>query len=359
MKKSILSILAIASLVFTSCDDEKNDDITTPVVTSSKTTLPGNIIESTTLDASKEYVLTGSTIVNSGATLTIPAGTKIEALAGGSAVYIAALKGGKINIEGTAANPVVMSSKDPKPGDWGGLTLCGSAVTSAGAEADGDVLKKNEALAEVGGFIYGGTNNADSSGSINYLVIRGAGANINPDSQYNGISFYAVGSGTKVSNIAVIDGDDDGVEFFGGTVSASNLYLENNSDDSVDWTEEWSGKISNVYISHTKEGFSTVFEGDKDNANPQFENITAVSTVGGTGLQFKKQSGGTITGLNLSGYGVDIDMKDAGPLSNVKIEGKDADASLLEGETRKYKLNSGKDAAKVDISAWTWRNAGL
>lgn len=357
MKKTILSILTLASLVFASCEDNGQEG--GEVVETPKTVLPGNIIEDTTLDASVEYLLTGSVIVNSGATLTIPAGTKIEALAGGSSVYIATLKGGKININGTASDPVVMSSKDSNPGDWGGLTLCGSATTSAGAKEDGDVLKKNEALAEVGGFIYGGTNDADSSGSINYLVIRGAGANINPDSQYNGISFYAVGSGTSVSNIAIIDGDDDGVEFFGGTVTASNIYLENNSDDSVDWTEEWSGGISNVYISHTEEGFSTVFEGDKDNANPTFTNITAVSTVGGTALQFKKTSGGIITGLSLEGYAVDLDMKDGGALSNVQIDGADANATLLSGETRKYTLSSGKSSTKVDISGWSWINATL
>ena len=80
---------------------------------------------------------------------------------------------------------------------------------------------------------------------------------------------------------------DDGVEFFGGTAIASNLYLENNDDDSIDWTEEWSGSVTNAYISNTVAGFSTVFEGDKANANPTFTNITAISTVSGTALQFK------------------------------------------------------------------------
>ena len=231
-----------------------------------------------------------------------------------------------------------MSSAASNPGDWGGLTICGNATTTAGVDAE----------AEVGGFIYGGTNDADNSGSIKYLVIKGTGAQINADSQYNGISFYAVGSGTTVENISVIDGADDGVEFFGGTVSASNLYLENNEDDSVDWTEGWNGTLTNTYISHTVAGFSTAFEGDKDNGNPKFINLTAISTVGGTGLQFKKTSGGTITNIWLEGYTNNIDMKDGGPLVNVIIDGSSAST------TADYKTGT-----KVDISTWTWKTAGL
>ncbi len=311
--------------------------------------LQGSIEETVTLDPSIAYNLTSALIVQDGGKLVIPAGTKITARAGGNGVYIAILKGGLIEIDGTADNPVVISSPNAESGDWGGLTICGDATTSAGVDA----------TAEVGGFIYGGSNDEDNSGFVKYLVIRGTGAQINSESQYNGVSLYAVGSGTELSNIAVINGADDGVEFFGGTVSASNLYLENNDDDSIDWTESWSGGITDVYISHSVPGFSTVFEGDKDNANPTFTNITAVSTVEGTALQFKKESGGSITGLYLEGYAVDLDMKDGGSLSNVQIDGADPDATLISGESSKYTLNSGKDAAKVDISTWTWIEAGL
>ena len=299
--------------------------------------LNGTITSNRTLKADTKYSLTGSFIVDNGATLTIEAGTKITADKGGTDVYIAVLKGSKIDIQGTEANPVVISSYNPAAGDWGGLTICGKATTTAGVNA----------TAEVGGFVYGGTTDNDNSGSIKNLVIKGTGAQINSESQYNGVSFYAVGSETVVENIAVIDGSDDGVEFFGGTVNASNLYLENNEDDSVDWTEGWNGTITNTYISHTIEGFSTAFEGDKVNNNPKFVNVTAVSTVGGTALQFKKESGATITKLHLSGYEENIDMRDNGPLENVKIDGETADP------------NATYNAEKIDISSWTWKDASL
>tara|TARA_R110002049_G_scaffold65035_1_gene170924 strand:+ start:45659 stop:47674 length:2016 start_codon:yes stop_codon:yes gene_type:complete len=300
--------------------------------------LQGAVTGKVTLDANTSYKLNSSYIVQDGGELVIPAGTKITARDGGTGVYIAVLKGGKIDIQGTAAKPVVISSANANPGDWGGLTICGKATTSAGIDAE----------AEVGGFIYGGTVDADNSGSVTYLVIKGTGAQINSESQYNGVSLYAVGSATVLNNISVINGADDGIEFFGGTASVTNMYLENNEDDAIDWTEGWNGTVTNAYISHTIEDFSTVFEGDKANGNPKFNNITAISTTGGTALQFKKQSGGTITNLYLSGYTKNIDMADDGPLANVIIDGNAANT------TDAY--NTG---TQVDISGWVWKSTGL
>ena len=349
MKKSVFKILSIVTFCFvtltlSNCGSEEPDIIIIEPTDSevignlNSGVMNGNLDEDYTLDAAKIYSLSASFIIESGVTLTIPAGTSIQAVNGGTSVYIAVLKGGKIDIQGTESSPVFMSSAAGNAGDWGGLTICGDATTTAGIDAE----------AEVGGFIYGGTNDADNSGSINYLIIKGTGAQINADSQYNGISFYAVGSGTSISNVAVIDGSDDGVEFFGGTVSATNLFLENNEDDSIDWTEGWNGTVDNAYISHTIEGFSTVFEGDKDNGKPKFNNITAVSTVGGTALQFKKESGATITGLSLTGYDVSIDMKDDGALANVLIDGAVADPSL-----------SYTNTAKVTASDFAWVNSSV
>jgi len=295
--------------------------------------LTGELTGNKTLTAAVTYNLTGSYIVKSGAKLTIEKGTRIIADAKGTDVYLAVLKGGEIDIQGTAEEPVVMSSGNAKPGDWGGLTICGDATTTAGVNAE----------AEVGGFIYGGSNDTDNSGTIKYLVIKGTGAQISTESQYNGVSLYAVGSGTVLENIAVINGADDGIEFFGGTVSAKNIYLENNEDDAVDWTEGWSGTVTDTYVKHTIDGFSTAVEADKDNANPKLINFTAISTTGGTALQFKKQSGATITNVFLEGYSTNVDMKDDGPLANVIIDG--------EAATTTNPYNTG---TKVDISSWTW-----
>jgi len=302
------------------------------------TILQGVITGNITLDASVDYQLSSSYIVQDGGKLTIPAGTKITARDGGTDVYIAILKGGKIDVQGTEANPVIISSVNANPGDWGGLTLVGKATTTEGMDA----------IAEVGGFIYGGTDDADSSGSIKNLVIIGTGAQINAESQYNGISFYSVGSGTVVENVAIINGSDDGVEFFGGAVSVTNLYLENNEDDAVDWTEGWNGSVTNTYVLHNIEGFSTAVEGDGVNNSPKLINFTAISSVGGTALQFKKESGAVFTNLHLEGYTTNVDMKDNGALSSVKIDGINADPAA------DFSLGT-----QVEISGWSWINTRL
>jgi len=334
--RKFAAIIATAGLfIATSCGDDDPDIILPtgggPDPEPTNTVLNGDISEDITLDASNIYSLTGTLTVQPGAKLTIPAGTTIVSQTG-TDKYVVVQKGAQIDIQGTASNPVVMGTSNNNPGDWGGLVIAGDATTTEGANA----------VAEVGGILYGGTNDADNSGSINYLIIRGAGAQINADSQYNGLTLYAVGSGTSINNVAIIDGADDGVEFFGGTVSASNLYFENNEDDSVDWTEGWNGTIANVYVSHSAD-FSTAIEADGINNNPRVVNFTAVSSVSGTALQFKKESGATITGLSLTGYGITIDMKDDGPLANVQIDGVNADPS-----------NGYLAAATVSLSDFSW-----
>ncbi len=303
--------------------------------------LPGTVNNNLSLDANTEYVISGVVSVESGATLTIPAGTKITARSDdnedGTNIYIVVQKGGMIDIQGTESNPVVMSSTSETPGSWGGLVIAGNAETTEGVDA----------TAEVGGIIYGGNEADDNSGSISYLILSDAGAQINSESQYNGLSLYAVGSGTTIENVAILNGSDDGVEFFGGSVSVTNLYLENNQDDAVDWTEGWNGKITNTYVLHTTENFSTAIEADGVNNMPTIENFTAVSETGGIALQFKKQSGATITGLSLTGYDTVLDIPEEGrtDLSGIQIEGVDAALETT------YEVD-----ATVDVSMFDWVN---
>ena len=352
MKKSnqpfyvVLFILLGLGVVSCSEDDDQPIDPIDPVEGElDPANFQGEITEDVTLDPDETYHLTGVLSIEDGATLTIPAGTHIIANSDGednapTSVYIVVQKGGMIDIQGTASNPVVMNSDSGEPGSWGGIVIAGNAVSTAGTNAE----------AEVDNIIYGGNDPADDSGSINYLILADAGAQINADSQYNGLSLYAVGSGTEIQNVAILNGADDGIEFFGGSVSATNLYLENNEDDAVDWTEGWNGSVNNVYVTHDIENFSTAIEADGANGNPTITNFTAVSTTGGTALQFKKLSGATITGLSLSGYDTNIDIAEDGrtDLSGIQIEGEDAD------------VNAAYDAdATVDAGSFDWVQENL
>ena len=357
MKNRFL-VFGIALAVFASCERDDtseiviNDNSVTTINNDEGTTnnedivvltpASGAITEDTTLEASKEYRLTGATIVSSGVTLTVEPGTIIKAEVGPN-VYLAVEQGAQIMAEGTASNPIIFTSNSTTPtaGDWGGIILLGRAPVNS-------VTGTATATSEIGNLPYGGNITDDNSGILRYVRVQYSGGAADGQSENNGFSFYGIGNGTTIEYIQAFEGADDGVEFFGGTVSAKNLYLENNEDDSVDWTEGWNGKVTNTYISHTIDNFSTAFEGDKVNGNPQFENLTAISTTGGTGLQFKKQSGATITNIWLEGYDTNIDMKDDGDLSNVKIDGADAST------TADYKTGT-----KVDVSTWSWKSAGL
>jgi len=305
--KSNLFFLMMLSLFVISCSDDDDNGGVTP-----DQGFNGTITEDLTLDPSVTYELSGEVLVAEGVTLTIPAGTEIVS-AQGTGNFLAVLQGGSIDIQGTPTDPVIMRSTG-NAGDWGGLLLCGNAPTTAGSDV----------TAEVGGLVYGGTDASDSSGSIDYLIIRDAGAQINADSQYNGLSLYGVGSGTSISNVAIINGADDGVEFFGGTVNASNIYLENNEDDAVDWTEGWNGTLSNAYVVNTIEGFSTAIEADGTASNPTIENFTAISSTGGLAIQMKAASSATINGFSATGFEILFEFAGSSGAADLVIDGEPA-----------------------------------
>lgn len=245
MKKSIVKLFGIFAVTAGTLASCSSSDESTPSGPSSSFVANANDFKGTindgvvTLVAGATYKLTGKIQVNSGATLTIPAGTRIEGT-GGTSAYIAVAQGGKINILGTAANPVVMTSglTTKNAGDWGGLVICGKAPINRGTVT---------AQSEVADLTYGGTVANDNSGVIQYLRVEYSGAAFNTEKEFNGISFFGVGNGTVVENVEVYHGSDDGFEFFGGTVNTSNLISIGNEDDQFDWTEGWNGTNTNWY----------------------------------------------------------------------------------------------------------------
>ncbi len=255
MKNRFLLGLALASMIFTSCTEDGTSDIVFNITNTTTTGtdtgtgidedvfLSGTYTSDLTLDADTSYVLNGSLVMTDGTTLTIPAGTTIEALAAGSDVYIAISQGAKIVADGNASNPIVFTSNasSPQAGDWGGLILLGKAPINS---VSGDATSTSE----IAGLPYGGSISNDDSGSLTYVRIEYSGGSADGQSENNGLSLYGVGNGTQVSYIQVYKGKDDGVEFFGGTVNASYISVVDLEDDSIDWTEGYSGTLSEIYI---------------------------------------------------------------------------------------------------------------
>ncbi|WP_408040044.1 hypothetical protein, partial [Tenacibaculum amylolyticum] len=252
--------------------------------------LAGEVTGNVTLNASIEYKLTSAFVVKDGGKLTIPAGTTIKAT-GGTSAYIAVAQGGQIFVEGTASNPVIMTSgaASPAPKDWGGLVVCGKAPTNIGAVA----------TSEVAGLTYGGSTTDDNSGSIRYLRIEYTGATFNSSKEFNGLSLFGVGNGTTVEYVQSFEGGDDGIEFFGGTVNGRYLVATNSGDDSIDFADGWAGTGEYWYISGSaKAGIEGSNNGNDGNATPvtnaTLSNITVVGPVT-EGALFYKEGGGNFT----------------------------------------------------------------
>ena len=190
-----------------------------------------------TLAAGNTYKLSGEYIVEEGATLHIEEGVKIIAVYDDIADYILVKQGGKINAVGTPDKPIVMTSEKEEPGAWGGIHICGRAHTNA---------EGGKGSSEIGGAVYGGNDDADNSGTLQYIRLEYTGFAFDEEHEANGISFYGVGNGTIVDHCQAYKGSDDGFEFFGGSVNVSNLVAVSCSDDSFDWTEGWNGKGTNL-----------------------------------------------------------------------------------------------------------------
>ena len=266
MKNLLLSALAIAVLTFTSCSREEESDNNNNAVTINPADFKGELLagQSATLDPTQVYNLTGSFIVRGGATLTIPAGTRIEA-PGGTASYIAIAQDGLLYVNGTSTNPVVMTSgNDVKAtGDWGGLVICGRANTNKGGSTG------QTATSEVGDLTYGGTENTDSSGVIRYLRVEYTGAAFNATKEFNGVSLFGVGSGTVFEYVQAYKSGDDGIEFFGGAVNPRYLIALHSEDDAVDFADGFSGTIDYVFIKDVaKAGVEGSNNGDNGAATP-------------------------------------------------------------------------------------------
>ena len=239
MNRKLFSMALIAGMaLFTACsDDNENNNGNNGNEPIEENVLKGEISEDVTLKSGETYELDGVYRVNEGATLNIEAGVKIVALYDETVDYILVEQGGKINAVGTASNPIVMTSDHEEPGAWGGIHICGRAHTNA---------EGGTGYSEIGNAAYGGNDDADNSGTLQYVRVEYTGYAFDEEHEANGISFYGVGNGTKVDHCQAYKGSDDGFEFFGGSVNISNMVVVSCSDDSFDWTEGWNGTGTNL-----------------------------------------------------------------------------------------------------------------
>lgn len=239
---NLLTIALVATAIsFTAC---KKSKVTEPEVAGEEV-ITGSITANKTLNANTKYTLKGYVYVKNGATLTIPAGTLIIGDKGSASSDPGTLiitMGSKIDARGTANNPIVFTSSKPAgeraPGDWGGVILLGKAkVNTAGGTDYIEGVPVNDDTK------FGGTNDDDNSGVMQYVRIEYPGIALSPNNEINGLTFGAVGRGTTIDHIEVSFSGDDAFEWFGGTVNCKYLIAQGSWDDDFDMDKGFSGNL--------------------------------------------------------------------------------------------------------------------
>ena len=297
-----------ASITLTVTDSEGQTDDATYVISIGQPEFEievnSNITANTTWTSDKVYILGGRITVVDGVTLTIEPGTIIkgEAGTGANATTLLIARGGKIMAEGTADAPIIFTSvadeilpEDVAAGNfgspnldpdinglWGGVIVLGKAPISASNES-GDVSEiqiEGIPTSDQNG-LYGGSEPADNSGVLKYISIRHGGTNIGSGNEINGLSLGGVGTGTVVENIEIVANQDDGVEWFGGTVNVKNVLVWNVGDDGIDTDQSWNGTLNNfIVVAPTGHAFELDGPEGSMEAGHVIQNGTIVATVG-------------------------------------------------------------------------------
>lgn len=292
----VVTGVAIGNATITATSDENplftaTCGITVVPSTGQVITVSGDITTDTKWYAQAKYHLSGFVYVKNNATLTIEPGTIIKGVSNTKATLIIE-RGSKIMAEGTSDKPIVFTS-DKAPGqratgDWGGIVIAGKAKTNKHDDGTG------VGIAEGGiGTKYGGTDDNDNSGILQYVRIEFPGIPLTStaNSEINGLTLYSVGNGTTIDHIQVSYSGDDSYEWFGGNVNARYLVALGGLDDAFDTDNGFSGKIQFGFILQdplkSDQSGSNAFESDNDADGslltpltaPVFSNVTALGPL--------------------------------------------------------------------------------
>ncbi|MGH8223701.1 MAG: serine/threonine protein kinase [Woeseiaceae bacterium] len=224
-----------------------------------------------------------------GPTLTVEAGASVAFRS--STDFLVINRGSRIIAVGTATAPITFTSESdvlgtlPDPEavqQWGGMVINGFGVTNScsytgtrgqpGFTLAAECHTDSEGSAGNDENQYGGDNDDDSSGQLEYVVVKHTGATVGNGDELNGITFGAVGRNTIVRNLQVYSTYDDGIEMFGGAVSFENYVALYVRDDSIDVDEGWNGTITNALVIQSETDGNQCIEadglGDFDNLDP-------------------------------------------------------------------------------------------
>jgi len=289
--------------------------------------LAGELTQAKTLKTGTTYTLSGGFHVKAGGVLTIEPGVIIVAKDDDIVDYILVEQGGKILAQGTAQNPIVMTSEKKEAGAWGGVHICGRAPIN---------VTGTQSKSEIGDASYGGNDAFDNSGTLSYIRVEYTGYAFSEEKEANGFTFYGVGNGTVVDHLQSYKGSDDGFEWFGGTVNVKYLVATDNSDDSFDWTEGWQGKgqfLVAVQGSESAIGYECdcLIEADNNSkdfsAEPISFPVLANLTLVGNGSTLNKRGIRLRAGTHIKLYNTLV----YGKINSLTTETRETESSLVNG----------------------------
>ncbi len=250
--------------------------------------------------------------------------------------YLVVTRGSQINAVGTETSPIRFTARaalnDQETGSslieagtnaqWGGLVINGFAPINAcedGTASGGTAGCEKSGEGSSG--LFGGAIADDNSGTLQYVIVEYAGSRLTNNDELNGIAFQGVGSATTVDHIQVHNNLDDGIEWFGGTVSAKYVAITGAGDDSLDWTDGWTGKLQFAAVRSTIPTSDDPRGIEADNlsspndktpfSSPSVSNFTLVGTDGNQqGILLRRGTQGNIVNGVVTGYATGIDVDD-------------------------------------------------
>jgi hypothetical protein len=335
---------------------------------SSKTecTVSGTIDEDYTMVNGVEYRLDGvvtvgagnveiqtaeemQAIIDTGVTLTIRAGVEVKAFDDG---VLLVTRGSKLIANGSPASPITFSSIDPDydgMGEWGGVVIQGFAP-QYGQGGTGACFNDGETwcnvLGEGGDFVqeYGGNLPDDDSGIIRYVRIAEGGLIAGPNNEINGLTLQGVGHDTLIDYVQVHGNQDDGIEWFGGTVNVKHALLTNNDDDDIDFDEGYQGNIQ----------YALIIKNQTPNATPVGSNDPRGIELNSSDDDYTPETAGVIANVTIIGgdaanyaeeYGMRLRGSVTAAIHNSAVTGYDVtcariDDSDTDGDSSTAKLDT-------------------
>lgn len=252
--------------------------------------------------------------------LTIDPGVVIKGQAGTvNPSTLIVLPRARASLRGTETSPIVMTSTNA-PGsrnaaDHGGFMLNGrSTVNRPGC------TNFSEGVPDA----YGGCQVHDNSGIVTFFRSEFSGRVFTPNNELNSFTMNGIGDRTVINHVQALNGADDCIEWFGGTVNTDHMVCVATGDDGFDWQLGTSGNMQFGVAVFRQPNYSSGANGDNgfesDNSefgfddqprsNPSLCNVTVVGdpsspsagNTDGAGWLMRRGTAGHVANSIVTGF---------------------------------------------------------